>query len=641
MMWSDNETKIDQIGFRVHADLVRSVVTDKSLLPVVIGLFGDWGGGKSSIMRMLEEDFDAQDYETVACLYFNGWMFEGYEDAKTALLSSILLQLGEHKRFGAKVKDRVVGLLKRVKWMEAAKLGVKHLGVPLAAGLLTGGVGALPAVLASFIPTPGGAETGKKKSSSKKGDGDDDGESWLDLIKNDPGKPDLLEIRKFREDFADMLDKSDIESLVILIDDLDRCLPERIIETLEAIKLFVLVPRTAFVIGADPRIVRHAIATRYVKKQIGEDDSTKQEEYDLNKDYLEKLIQIPYHLPRLSPAEIETYINLLACQKFLPEDEYKCALDGWTTGRKRDFYAAYQHGAIREALGGRELPKELERQLFWSNAIALVITEGLKGNPRQVKRMLNAMLLRKKLAEVAKIEIKDEVLAKLMVLEYTQLDRFYQLNNWQAGEGGFPANLKKLEEHALEAEDAEDVPEEIAREWQASSLKNWLRMQPSLRDVDLRDYFWLARNSTNSTLAGVNMVSSVVRRLFDSLVGDDDGVRRLVAGEAKSLNETELGALLGLLRQNIERHPDQTNAIDALVLLAEEKVAGAASTALASIRSASAARLEPSVAYKIKTIAGMDERYAAEARSLIERLQSPANTGIAAAAETVLQEWGE
>ncbi len=72
VMWSDNETKIDQLGFRVHADLVRSVVTDETLLPVVLGLFGDWGGGKSSIMRMLEEDFDSAEYENVACLYFNG-----------------------------------------------------------------------------------------------------------------------------------------------------------------------------------------------------------------------------------------------------------------------------------------------------------------------------------------------------------------------------------------------------------------------------------------------------------------------------------------------------------------------------------------------------------------------------------------
>src|SRR6185295_13995280 len=142
---------------------------------------------------------------------------------------------------------------------------------------------------------------GGQKSDS---DENKDEATWSSLIRDKPGEPDLLEVRKFREDFADMLDQTDIRSLVILIDDLDRCLPPRIIETLEAIKLFVLVPKTAFVIGADPRIVRHAIATRYVKQQIGEDDASRQEEYDLVKDYLEKLIQIPYQLPRLSPAEI-------------------------------------------------------------------------------------------------------------------------------------------------------------------------------------------------------------------------------------------------------------------------------------------------------------------------------------------------
>lgn len=64
-MWSDNETTIDLIGFRVHADLVRSVVTDPTLLPVVLGVFGDWGGGKSSIMRMLEEDLSKPEHQNV------------------------------------------------------------------------------------------------------------------------------------------------------------------------------------------------------------------------------------------------------------------------------------------------------------------------------------------------------------------------------------------------------------------------------------------------------------------------------------------------------------------------------------------------------------------------------------------------
>lgn len=632
-MWSDNETTIDLIGFKVHADLVRSVVTDPSLLPVVLGVFGDWGGGKSSIMRMLEQDLNSQAHEKVACLYFNGWMFEGYEDAKSALLSSILIQLGEHKRFGGKVKDKVVGLLKRVKWMEAAKFGVKHFGVPLAAGLLTGGTATLPAMFASFLPTPK-SDAPIEKESAK--DGDSEESNWLDLIKNDPSKPDLLEIRKFRQDFEEMLDATEIESLVILIDDLDRCLPDRIIETLEAIKLFVLVPRTAFVIGADPRIVRHAIGTRYVKQQIGDDDSTKQEEYDLVKDYLEKLIQIPYHLPRLSPAEIETYINLLACQKCLNDVEQEQVIKDWGSKRSRNFYAAYQQRAVSEALGGKELPNELEKQLSWSGAIAHVITEGLKGNPRQVKRMLNAMLLRKKLADVAGIQIRDEVLAKLMVLEYTHHKRFLELNNWQASEDGFPSNLRKLEESALD-EDGAAITDDGLRDWQSHSVINWLRMQPSLKDVDLRDYFWLARDRTSSTLAGVNMVSSFVRRLFDSLIGDNEGEQHSSAREAASIDETEREALLGLLQQQVERYPDQVAGLNALEMLAENKVDGAARTLFSAVRNASATRLAPSAAYKVKSLGASDANLATESQAVLEYLRSHKSTGVGRAAEKALK----
>lgn len=47
-MWSDNETTTDLIGSKVHADLIRSVVTDAELLPVVMGVFGDCGGGSQA-----------------------------------------------------------------------------------------------------------------------------------------------------------------------------------------------------------------------------------------------------------------------------------------------------------------------------------------------------------------------------------------------------------------------------------------------------------------------------------------------------------------------------------------------------------------------------------------------------------------
>jgi len=68
-MWSDNETDKDLLGFSIHASLLRSIITNPEMLPVTVGLFGDWGGGKSSILKMLQSDLDEE--EDFAVIYFN------------------------------------------------------------------------------------------------------------------------------------------------------------------------------------------------------------------------------------------------------------------------------------------------------------------------------------------------------------------------------------------------------------------------------------------------------------------------------------------------------------------------------------------------------------------------------------------
>ncbi len=190
--------------------------------------------------------------------------------------------------------------------------------------------------------------------------------------------------------------------------------------------------------------------------------------------------------------------------------------------------------------------------------------------------MLNALLLRKKLADVAKIEIRDEVLAKLMVLEYSHLARFYELNDWQVREEGRPTRLKKLEEAALKGGNEENAVDDKDPEWQKASLLKWLQMEPPLSDVDLRDYFWLARDRTSSTLAGVNMVSPLVRRLFTSLTDGNDGEKEMAGKEALALEDADREALFGLLQQHLTRHPSESNGYDSLLKLAGLKVPGAA-----------------------------------------------------------------
>lgn len=585
-MWADNETSHDLLGFKVHADLVRSVVTNPKLLPVTLGVFGDWGSGKTSIMKMLEHDLDSENYpsgspekekyEKIAVLYFNGWLFEGYDDAKSALLSSILLQLGEHKRFGPKIKEKVAGLLKSVNWMRVAKFGVKEIGLPALAAYITGGASVVPSLVGS----------GKKifesilpKKDEKEGE---EGESkteinWEEMIKEDKTEASAMDVRTFRQDFEMLLKETNIESLVVLIDDLDRCSNERIIENLEAIKLFLNVERTAFVIGADPRIVRHAIEVRYAQMKFKDERDPAEASERLVTDYLEKLIQIPYRLPKLSPAEVESYMALLFCARDI-EDEtllgtvHKACEDQRCTNR----YSVFGYAAVKEAFGEAELPITLSESLIFSSNIAPLITEGLKGNPRQVKRFLNAYFLRKELAKVAGLQsIRDEVLVKLMVLEYGHSKQFMDLFEWQAKQEGRSSELQQLEAILASPDgnvDNEEEAKKIDLQWSSSFMRRWVAMEPLLSDVDLRDYFWVARDKLSTTLSGVSMIPPFVRTILDDMLSSNAGRMVRAADSALKLNADERTLLLNLIEKHIQRNPDQKVGYDALRGLIEKDV---------------------------------------------------------------------
>lgn len=590
-MWADNETTQDLLGFKVHANLIRSVVIDPKLLPVTIGIFGDWGGGKTSIMKMIQKDLDPDNYNDkkekdkyskIVCLYFNGWLFEGYDDAKSAILASILLQLGEHKTIGPKIRNTVVSLLKSVNWMRLASFGFKEVALPAIMAYSTGGASLIPSFLNSIktiidkvIPSIDKTKVGKDEEDKVK---------WVEFIKADktPGGP--MGVRAFRENFEKMLEDSDITSLVVLIDDLDRCSPERIIDNLEAIKLFLNVKRTAFIIGADPRIVRHAIANRYKTYENSEQKNQGNEEDTLIKDYLEKLIQIPYCLPKLSPTEIETYMVLLFCSQHLDEEKMKKCLNFCEKQKNENRYSVFGYASVKNILGEINIPEQLSHSLTFSSHIAPLITEGLKGNPRQVKRFLNAFILRKKLAEVAKLKhIRDDVLVKLMVLEYVHPLDFQILFNWQASKQGYPEEIKKLEEillprkDNLDTEETANVAKEVNESWSKLPLRKWIVMEPRLSDIDLRDYFWIARDRLQSTFPGLSMVAPIVRSLFNDLISGNSGnINQTIQTAIQELKNDEKVSLLELLVQHIQRHSNDKSGYDILRNLIERDFPGSA-----------------------------------------------------------------
>lgn len=600
-MWADNETTRDLLGFRVHADLIRSLVTNPDMLPITVGVFGDWGSGKTSVMHMIREDLKPEKYptnspqrktyENIACLYFNGWLFEGYDDAKSALLSSILTQLKDDTRFTAKITEAATNLLKSVNWMRLVRFGFKEVAVPALLAYATGGLSLIPAAI----------DSAKKALSQNTASGSD--KSVLDEIIRKPDADEPTDVRTFRDRFSKMLDDAGITSLVVLIDDLDRCSPQRIIDNLEAIKLFLSVERTAFVIGADRRIVRHAIATVYRSSEIQRESEREEQSTDIVDDYLEKLIQVPYRLPRLSPAEVETYMSFLFCERHVDDTVFAALLKAVDDHRQKDRYRVYGYGAIQKQLAAA-FTDTLSQNLHFCTASAPLITEVLKGNPRQVKRFLNAYMLRKQLAGVAQLtHIRDDALVKLMVLEYADVDRFNELYDWQASQDGKPQQLQDLE-----ASVAEDDPtafsttvQKLKINWDKPSLRRWVAMEPLLREEDLRDYFWIARDRLQSTLSKVSLVPPFIRQLFENLISDNSGKQHETVISMKTMEAEDVALILGLLTGHMKHHPEQKVGFDSLRLLVEQDVSGSLPVLIEVLENSHLASIEPGIGMDLLT----------------------------------------
>lgn len=567
-MWADNETSEDLLGFKVHADLIINLINDDSVLPVTIGVFGDWGSGKSSILQIIKSEFEKEEYEDSLCIYFNGWTFEGYDDAKAALLNAILKELEDNKKLLAEVKETVKEkakkLWKSIDWMRGAGMAIKNVALPAISAYFTGGLSLIP--FAAQKISQWGVDSPEKLIEKLQSS---EGEEFFKSLKKDEDEADKTNaVADFREDFEDLLKATKFKKLVVLIDDLDRCTPDRIIDNLEAIKLFLNVPNTAFIIGADSRIVKHAIEYKYGVEEKKLDSNNP----EIVKDYLEKLIQIPYYLPKLSDSEVETYISLLICKRELCKEDFNKVQDAFMTFRNRDRYSVFGFANFKSILDA-SLQDKILKELSTLPTLVPVITSTLSGNPRQIKRFLNTLTLRQKLATVANIANFDiAVLTKLMVLEYSniELPLFNQLYEWQSTQKGHPAQLKLLEEIVTKESDIEAVKAKIAGQndiskWGTERLYKWLKVEPLLSEIDLSDYFWLSRDKLSSTIPGASLIPAIVKNIYQKLNQDSlpDAVsKKIVIEEVLALSELEKSSFLGFASQMLLKHPAQKRCYD-------------------------------------------------------------------------------
>ena len=125
-MWSDNETTQDLLGYQVHADLLKKIILNDGMLPISIGVFGNWGSGKSSLMLLLQKSLQEWEksqqnnqHQAILQVYFNSWQFESYDSTKLTMIESILEALNEDIDKRKDAFERADDFLKRIDFLKA------------------------------------------------------------------------------------------------------------------------------------------------------------------------------------------------------------------------------------------------------------------------------------------------------------------------------------------------------------------------------------------------------------------------------------------------------------------------------------------------------------------------------------------
>jgi len=541
-MWADNETTQDLLGYQVHADLLKKIVLNDEMLPLTIGVFGNWGSGKSSLMLLMEQglkewqdtfekrveqDKSVPNKAGILQIRFNSWQFDNYESNKLSLIDTILTTIRDDIKKRTSIFTQADTLLSHIKWLEVGSFVLNKIYSNL-----------VPEDIKKWLPN---------KEELDKMAGREEYRALKEHISNGNS---IRYISMFRRLFEQLITDADYKSIIVYIDDLDRCKPEKIIDCLEAVKLFVNVKHTAFVIGADQRIIEYAINRQYPIQQQKEEISSP------FSDYLEKLIQLPYKIPKLSQSEQRTYLNLLLCQRSLTNANFNEVHKKYLEYRKSEKYAEYTLEKIKADAGATDFSN-----VAFMEPVIPLITEFLNGNPRQLKRFMNTLDVRIQLADVAGFhEVKPEILAKLMILEYNSLhrSRFEDLYKRQKEAGGFLA-IEQVEKEAKEKD--EITIAEWKENWSSPYLVRWMKAEPSLDKVDLQNYFWVARDAIENETPIDSLVTNRVQRIYRELgqIQLDRVMEARLPGMLKDFTKEEYGMLILLLNSALRANPSNVS----------------------------------------------------------------------------------
>ncbi|WP_162254245.1 P-loop NTPase fold protein [Nocardioides sp. Root151] len=460
-LWDDNPTVTDLLGIDTVVDAVAAALLARDLDPVTVALQSPWGGGKSSALDMLAERFEAND--RVLVVRVDPWEFEDSDDVRATLIGHLLTELRAQRP--ASFTEKVGDLLTRIAW--------KRVGATIAKSAITMSANPLD-IIKAFTPDA------KEQPTNMAG---------------------------FRDEFDKMIDAAkDIDKVVVLVDDLDRCKPASVVASLEAIKVFLAVPKMAFVLAAEEDMIRWAIAQ----------DIHAGGRSEFADRYLEKIVQLPVSLPRLTPETTEDFVTLLLCQKHCEATDTQPAFEELVAHvaerrRKREYPLIHDD----------DYPEAAHRPDAADRRMANLVARGLSGDqwssPRAIKRFLNAWGVREAIANAREVTIKPDLSLKLYLLEQRFPEDFEALQQ-------VDPNDRTMFVSAWEAwgreEEAAEKPDQVSE-----TTRFWAGSEPSIAAaMDQFDRYVNLAASFTSFSAGSGLTDAELSILAE-LTHQSDGTR--------------------------------------------------------------------------------------------------------------------
>ena len=284
----DKQRELDRLNLIPYAEALAEFI-ESSDTPMTVGLQGDWGTGKTSMLNMLRGNEDNSksgllNSEKCLVINFETWSYAQFNDGKSlpmACLFALTTKLEEGLR-----KKKIVG----ADTSDAFRKATDKLSSVFKKSIANASVG----VMGINIPV---------------------GKAFQD--DETPPAPDdsSKQMMEFRDNFSEMVElwtsdsqRKQNKRVVICVDDLDRVKPIVALELLESIKNFLDVPGCVFVLAVDYEVVQQGMKAKLgfeIQKTSG-------------KSFFDKIIQLPFNMPK-SSYDLQGYIGDLITVAEFPE----------------------------------------------------------------------------------------------------------------------------------------------------------------------------------------------------------------------------------------------------------------------------------------------------------------------------------